>query len=284
MNRSLALTLVLFAGCATAPQTVDEGTPPSLPQEDFAVVTQSLTDVDVKYTGTITAGSAPITVQKAAWEFVVDGEIKRSGESQLNLQAAAGQPVQFSLSESLHYVKDEAELAAMDKKGGSLLLALRGKLFVTVPVAPTKDNPASSRVIELDFARSKEVRTPRLPHLKIMDFEAGRFSDGEVQAVFHLGVVNPNPFQISLNGIDFTVELSSKEVNKGTIGGGERVTQASTGVFDVTATLGESTHGKDAAKIIKGLVVPWKLHATLRAPLYEEQFDQAGEIKLTPQK
>lgn len=284
MTRLSTCTLLILAGCATGPDTTAEVTPPSMAKEDFAIVTQNLTEADVQYTGTVVAGSQPLTVQKAAWEFVVDGVVKRSGETQLNLEAAAGQPAEFSLKEALHYVKDDEELKAMDAKGGSLLLALRGKLFVTVPVAPTKDNPSSTRVIELDFARSKEVRTPRLPHLKIMDFEAGRFSDGEVQALFHLGVVNPNPFQVSLTGIEFSVELAGKEVNKGTIGAGERVTQASTGVFDVTGTLGEASHGKDAAKLIKGLVIPWKVTATLKAPLYEEQFRDSGEIKLTPQK
>lgn len=284
LERVLVGSLMVLAACKTAPEVVADVTPPSVPQEDFVVVTQSLTQVDIKYTGTIAAGTEPVTVEKAAWEFVVDGTVKRSGETKLGLSAAAGASVDFTLADSLTYVKDEEELKAMDTRGGSLLLAMRGTLFVTIPVAAVGDKPASKKTVELPFAKAREVRTPRLPHLKMMDFEAGRFSDTEVQAVFHLGVVNPNPFQISITGLDFAATLSGKVVSTGTIGAGERVSPASTGVFDVTATLNEETHGKDAAKIVKAALIPYLLKSSLHAQLYSEDLESRGDIKLKTSK
>jgi LEA14-like dessication related protein len=284
MRKTILVSFLALTACKTAPEVVAEVTPPSVPAEDFVVVTQSLTQVDVKYTGTIAAGSDAITVEKAKWEFVVDGTVKRSGEDKLGLSAAAGQTVDFALDESLTYVKDEEELKAMDARGGSLLLALRGTLVLTVPVAASGDQPAGTRTVELPFAKSREVKTPRLPHLKLIEFEAGRFSENEVQATFHLGVVNPNNFQIAIAGIDYTASLAGKEVAKHTIGAGERVTQASTGVFDITATLNEETHGKDAAKIVKSLIVPWVLKSSLRAQLYSEELESKGDIKLKASK
>lgn len=284
MKRSFLCLLMFVAACKTTPDVVAEVAQPTLPQEDFVVVTQSLTQVDIKYTGTVIAGGEPITVEKAAWEFVVDGTVKRSGDVTLNLSAAAGQNLAFELAESLTYVKDEEELKAMDARGGSLLLAMRGTLFITIPVAASGDKPAGKRTVELPFAKAKEVKTPRLPHLKLVDFEAGRFSENEVQAVFHVGVVNPNNFQISIAGLDYTAQLSGKEVTKGTIGAGDRVSPASTGVFDITATLNEETHAKDAAKIVKGLIVPYLLKSSLRAQLYSEELESKGEFKLKAQK
>ncbi len=284
MNRALLTSVLVFAACKTAPEVVADVTPPSVPQEEFVVVTQNLTQVDIKYTGTVAAGSEAVTVEKAAWEFVVDGTVKRSGEHQLGLSATAGQTVQFALAESLTYVKDDEELKAMDTRGGSLLLAMRGTLFISVPVAAVGDQPAGTRTVELPFAKSKEVKTPRLPHLKLIEFEAGRFSENEVQAVFHVGVVNPNNFQISLTGLDYAVTLSGKEVAKGTLGAGDRVSQASTGVFDITATLNEETHGKDAAKIVKGLLIPYVLKSSLRTQLHSEDLESKGEIKLKASK
>lgn len=274
MKRVAISLVLLLVACKTAPEVVADVPPPTLPQEDFAVVTQSLTSVDVKYTGTVLAAGEAVTIEKAAWEFVVDGAVKRSGDAAINVSAQPGAEAKFELTESLIYVKDEAELKEMDVRGGSLLLALRGTLFVK----------AGNKTWELPFARSREVRTPRLPHLKMIEFEAGRFSDVEVQATFHLGVVNPNPFQVSLSGLDYAVTLSGKQVTKGTLGAGERVSPASTGVFDVTATLNEESHGKEAAKIVKGRVVPYVLSGTLRAPLYEEPLESQGEIKLTASK
>lgn len=286
MKRSSPLLLCLvFAvvGCKTAPEVI-EATPPTVPQEDFVVVTQNLNQVDVKYTGSVEAGSDPVTIESAKWEFVVDGTVKRSGEDKLGLQAAAGQRVDFSFSESLAYVKDEEELKAMDARGGSLLLAMRGTLVLKVNEPARGETPAGVRTIELPFAKSREVRTPRLPHIKLVEFEAGRFSEVEVQATFHLGVVNPNPFEIRISGIDYSVSLSGKEVNKGTIGAGERANGSATSVFDVTATLNEESHGKDAGKIVKGLVVPYVLNATLKTALTSEVLESKGDIKLKATK
>ena len=284
MKRSIVALVLSLAACKTAPEVVADVTPPTVPQEEFTIVTQSLSQVDVKYDGVIEAGSEDLTVESAKWEFVVDGVVKESGVAKLGLAAAAGQKTAFTLSKSLNYVKTHEELEAMDARGGSLLLAMRGTLVVSVPVPAAGDKPAGKRTVELPFAKSREVRTPRLPHFKVIDFDAGRFSDTEVQATFHLGVENLNPFQLSLSGIDYSVLLGGKEVSKGTIGAGERVLAASTGVFDVTATLNEESHGKDAAKIVKSLVVPYVLTGTVRAQLYAEPLEKRGDIKLKAQK
>lgn len=285
MKRSslLSLCLLVIVGCKTAPEVIDTA-PPTVPQEDFTVVSQNLNQVDVKYTGSVEAGTDPIVLESAKWEFVVDGAVKRSGEDKLGLKAAAGEKVDFSFSESLAYVKDEEELKAMDARGGSLLLAMRGTLVLKVTEPARGDAPAGVKTVELPFAKSREVRTPRLPHIKLVEFEAGRFSEVEVQATFHLGVVNPNPFEIRISGIDYAVSLSGKEVNKGTIGAGERANAAATSVFDVTATLNEESHGKDAAKIVKGLVVPYVLSGTLKTTLTSEPLESKGDIKLKATK
>lgn len=262
MKKTLAALLLCLAGCKTAPEVVPVAAP-TLPEQDFVIVTQSLTSVEVKYTGTVQAEGA-YTLDHAAWEFVVDGAVKRSGDTKLS-------GTTFELSERLEYVKDEEELKAMDARGGSLLLALRGTLFVSV----------GDQHFEVPFAKAKEVRTPRLPHLKLNEVDAGRFSEVEVQATFRLGVVNPNPFELSLTGVDYAISMAGKELTKGTVGKGDRVSPASTGVFEVTATMNEETHGKDAAKIVKSKVVPWVLKGTLTTPLSSETLDTTGEIKLT---
>lgn len=278
----LMAAVLALAACRSTPEVRPEGAPPTLPEEDFTVVAQALTGCEVKLTGAVVAGDDPVVVEKAVWEFVVDGAVKSSGEKALGLAAAAGGRVAFSLEESLSYVKDAAELTAMDARGGSMLLALRGTLVVTAQVPAAGGQPASTRTVELLFARSKEVRTPRVPHLTLVEQSAGRFSESEVQSVFQLGVVNPNPFPVSLSGIDYTVTLAGKAVSTGTLGAGEKVTAASTGVFEVTATLNEDTHGKEAAKLVKGLVIPWTLEGTLRAALFREGLSTSGQIKLSP--
>ncbi len=282
--RALALALVALCACKTAPE-MREVADPTLPTQDFQIVTQSLTDCAVKFSGTVEGASEDATVEKAVYEFVVDQQVLASKEKVLNLPLPANGKVDFSVDENLTYVKDEAELKAMNTRGGSLLMALRGHLVIKVKSPAQADAPAATRSVDVDFARSRDVRTPRLPHLKLVDWEGGRFSESEVQVTYHLGVVNPNPFPVSLQGIDWAITLAGKEVNKGTIGAGEKVVGGSTGVFDVTATLNEETHGPDAAKkLIKGLVVPYVLTGTLRTTLFSEPLEAKGDVKLNVSK
>jgi hypothetical protein len=282
--RTVPLFAFVLAGaaCQSAPTVRDEAAPPTLPLQDFQVVSQSLTDCAVKFSGTVEAATEAFTVEKAVFEFVVDGAVLKQGELPLNLKVEPGGKADFTIDERFTYVKDEAELRALDARGGSLLVALRGQVVLRVAVPGEGQTPASTRTLELPFARAKDVRTPRLPHLKLVEWEGGRFSETEVQVVYHLGVVNPNPFAVSMQGLDYAITLAGKEVAKGTIGAGEKVSPASTGVFDVTAMLNEGTHGPEVKKLIKGLVLPYTLGGTLRAALYTEALAAKGEVKLTP--
>lgn len=281
MRHALLFALACVA-CQSAPAPREEAAPPTLPGQDFQVVSQSLTDCAVKFSGTVEGARESFTVEKAVFEFVVDGVVLKHGELPLQLKVAPGGKADFTIDEHFTYVKDEAELRALDARGGSLLVALRGQLVLRLDMPSEGQASASTRVLELEFARAKDVRTPRLPHLKLVEWEGGRFSETEVQVVYHLGVVNPNPFAVSMQGLDYAITLAGKEVAKGTIGAGEKVAPASTGVFDVTAMVNEGTHGSEVKKVIKGLVLPYTLEGTLRAALYTETLAAKGEVKLTP--
>ena len=78
--------------------------------------------------------------------------------------------------------------------------------------------------------------------------------------------------------------MDGKEVSVGTQGRGDKVSPASTGVFDVQVTVNEETHGKDVVKLIKGLKLPYSVKGKLTAALYEEPLEATGEVKLNPPK
>lgn len=282
-----AAALLCLAGCKSAPETKADVKEAELPKQDMQVATQSLTDVTVKLTGEILAGDEALTVTGADVEFVVDGNVLSTKPETLSLNIAAGQTAPFGFEETFTYVKDGEDLKAMDARGGSILIALRGNLKGTVQreVAGADGKTSMQAVaVELPFARSREVRTPRLPHLKMGEFEAGRFSESEVQAVFHLLVVNTNNFPVTISGITYEVSLAGKKVAEGTQGVGIKTAVAATDVFDVTAQMNEESHGKDVKKIIKGLVVPYEVKAELKTPLYSEPLSAKGDIKLTVSK
>lgn len=282
-----AAALLCLAGCKSAPETKADVKEAELPKQDMQVATQSLTDVTVKLTGEILAGDEALSITGAEVEFVVDGNVLSTKNPTLNLSIAAGQVAPFGFEESFTYVKDGEDLKAMDARGGSILIALRGNLKGTVQreVAGADGKTSMQAVaVELPFARSREVRTPRLPHLKMGEFEAGRFSESEVQAVFHLLVVNTNNFPVTISGITYEVSLGGKKVAEGTQGVGIKTAVAATDVFDVTALMNEESHGKDVKKLIKGLVVPYEVKAELKTPLYSEPLEAKGDIKLKVSK
>lgn len=281
---SIVVVSLLLTACKTAPAARPDLEPPTLPAQDMVVLSQSLTDCSVKLTGTVEAAAEPVLVEKARIEFVVDGVVLKTSEQALDLAVPAGTKADFALEQSFTYVKDAAELSALSARGGSLLLALRGTLVVKVQRPALGDQPAEAVSVELPFARAKEVRTPRHPLLKVQDFDAGRFSESEVQAVFHVAVVNPNNFPLTMNGLRYAVSLGGKQVGEGTLGAGDKVAPASTGLFDITATINEETHGQDVKRLIKSLVLPYALTAKLTAPLLEETLDAKGEIKLNQSK
>jgi LEA14-like dessication related protein len=270
--RSLIAVAVfaLSLGCKTAapaPTTALE-----VPSQEL-VVTQSLTDFNLKFMGKAT-GPEGAKIESASWELVVDGKVVNTGTAPVGVALAGSAPSDFSFSVTSKYVANADELKAMDERGGSLLVALRGKLNVK----------AGESTLEAQFARSREVRVPRLPHMKMQEMEGARFSEQEAGITFHLGVYNPNPFEVSVTQIAYAVQVAGKEVGKDFIARGERVAPASTGVFDVEVKIEEATHGKDVLKLIKSQVLPYALTGTLTADLFTEDFEFKGDLKLNVTK
>lgn len=271
MRTLLAAAASALVACAAgAPKPT--GPAPEVPSQELQV-TQSLTDFNLKFVGKVT-GPDGAKVETASWELVVDGKVMSSGTAPVGATISGGAPADFSFSVSSKYVGSAEELKAMDARGGSLLVALRGKLSLR----------SGDAALEAPFARSREVRVPRLPHMTMKELEGARFSENEAGITFHLGVNNPNPFEIYLSQIAYEVQVAGKTVEKDVIARGERVSPASTGVFDVEVRVEEATHGKDVVKLIKSQVLPYVLSGTLQADLFTEPFDFKGDLKLNVSK
>ena len=260
----------LLVGCKSA-APVATGAGPELPTQELQV-SQSLTEMKLTFAAKL-IGPEGARADTASWELVVDGKVVNSGVAPVNATVTNGS-ADVTFSTSSKYVNNAEELKAMDTRGGSLLVALRGKLNLK----------SGESTLEVPFARSREVRVPRLPHMKMQEMEGARFHETEAGITFHLGVVNPNPFEIYVAQIAYDVQVAGKPVEKDVIGRGERVSPASTGVFDVEVKIEEATHGKDVAKLIKSQVLPYAVTGTLTAELFTESFDFKGDLKLNVSK
>ena len=269
---TLLIAICFVTACATVEVKAEFPTP-TIPAQDLQVASQTLTEFKLRFVGKVNA-TEPVTIQKAVFELVVDEKVVKSGEAPINVEVAANTPTDFTIEQTSAYVGSADELKAMDARGGSLLCAIRGKLIIK----------SATRTDEVPFARSHDVRVPRLPHAKFQELEAGRYSEDEAGATFHIGVNNPNPFEVKVTSIKYTITMADKQVAEGEIGKGEKVSPSSTGVFDIEAKVSTESHGADIKKLIKGRNIPYVIKGELAAELFSESFEFKGVINLPASK
>lgn len=266
------LPLVLLGAllaCKGAPETKPSAVPPSVVSQDVSVA-QELSDFTVTLKGKLTSAAAT-HVDKASYELVVEGNVVKTGDTQLNLDIPAGGTVDFSVSDTGKYVKSADELKAYSDKGGTLLTALRGKLHVR-----------GGGTVE--FAKSKEIRVPRLPKVKLNDPEGSRFSDEEVNMVFYIAVENPNPFPLGISGLNYTIWVQGKQLHEGKQGAGEKVAPSSTGVWEVQVPFNKETWGADVKKQLKTNTLAYEVKGALKGDLLEIPYEYKGDLKLNVSK
>jgi LEA14-like dessication related protein len=259
------------SACASGPETASER-PPEITSQTLQL-DQDLTTFSLRLEGEVSS-VPPATVDRAKWEMVVEEKVVKSGEQSLGIQVPENGAGRFEVRASSRYVASPGELKAMSDRGGSLLAALRGTLFVR----------RGGKVHQLPFARSREVRTPRLPTVKLQEIDGARYSDREVNVHLWLGVVNPNPFPLAVAALDYRAEVANKEVSKGTLTRADTIDPSSTGVFEISFEVDERTHGAEVTKLIKSLEIPWSVAGDLRGELYSIPYDIDGTMRLNVSK
>jgi hypothetical protein len=268
----LTLAFTGLASCATAPE-VQPAAAPALVSQELAVPEQDLTDFTIRFEGQV-AGPQAGTLVKASYELVVDGKTVKTGEQPFGTALAAGAPTAFSLQQHSQYVQDAAALKALGSRGGDLLAAIRGTLLVD----------ANGKRTELLFAKSREIRLPRLPRVVMNEVDFARFAPDEAGGTLYVGVKNPNPFPIRLSGLSYAATINGKAIGDGELGKGEEVAAASTGVFEVQLNVNAETYGAEVDKLIKTLTLPYVLTGELTGKLFQEPYELKGEIKLNVSK
>jgi LEA14-like dessication related protein len=267
---ALAVSLAVAAGmsaCATAP-VAPPAAPPELLSQDLAI-DQDLSTFNLELDGQARSEQAA-TIVKANWELVVDGKVVQSGEEPIDVKLEPGSASSFKLKAASRYVTNAEDLKAMSDRGGSMLAALRGTLQVR----------QGDQMHALDFARSREVRTPRLPSVKMNDLDGARFSAEEVNINCYLGVVNPNPFPLRVESLTYKVEVAGKQISEGTRAHGDSVSPASTGVFDVQVAVSKETFGPEVKKLIASGQVPYVITGELKGDLYSLPYKLTGSVKI----
>jgi LEA14-like dessication related protein len=263
------LTLAAWlAGCASTPASAPVG-PASLGAEETTVASQGLTDMKLRYAGQLTS-PGPAVLEKADYELVSDGQVVKKGSEPLGVALAPGAATPFSFQAASAYVRGPEDLVAMSQRGGTLLLALRGVLTVR----------SGDSVRTLPFAASKQVRVPRLPEVRIEGMEGARYSEEKVDLVLRLGVRNPNPFPLRMDGLRWALTLGGRKLGEGTQGQYDTVDAAATGVYPVELAVTTETWGQDVRALIAKGTLPYEVAGELTGPLVRVPYSLSGDVKL----
>lgn len=264
---------LLFAcavvACKGAPETRPSAPPPTIVNQEVNV-DQELNDFTVTLDGVLSA-TAPTHVEKASYELVVEGKVVKSGDEALNLDIPAGGTAKFAVSDKARYVASADELKAYSEKGGTLLVALRGDLHMKSGA-------------KVPYARSREIRVPRLPKVKLNDPEGSRFSDEEVNMVFYIAVSNPNPFPLGIEGLFYKISVQGKQLHEGKQGGGEKVAASSTGVWEVQVPFNKQTWGDDVKQQLKTNTLSYVVTGVLKGDQLDIPYEYSGDLKLNVSK
>jgi LEA14-like dessication related protein len=264
------LTLAAWAaGCAATPPAAPEGGPASLDAQETTVAAQGLTEVTLRYSGRLTS-PGPAVLERADYELVSDGQVVKRGSAPLGVELAAGAPTPFSLQADAAYVRDPEDLRAMSERGGTLLVALRGMLTVH----------SGGTVWTLPFAASRRVRVPRLPEVLLEGLEGARYSEEKVDLLLRLGVRNPNPFPLRLDGLTWAVTVGGRKLGEGTQGRHDTVDAAATGVYPVELAVTKETWGQDVRGLIAKGMLPYVIAGELTGPLVRVPYSLSGDVKL----
>jgi LEA14-like dessication related protein len=270
MSRILpAATLFALAlsGCASTP-TAPPVPPPELVSQELAVE-QDLTNFRLNFEGRLRPEQDAV-VERAEWELVVEGEVTDRGQAELGVEVPAGETKPFLLKARSQYVSSAEQLQSLSAQGGSLLAALRGTLHVR----------QGGTVYPIAFARSREVRTPRLPTVVMQELDAARYSSEEANIIFRIGVVNPNPFPLRLGSVSYEVQVAGRKIGEGVRGTGEHVAPSATGMFEVQLPVSQATWGPDIKKLIATTRLPYVVTGEVKGELYAVPYQLEGTVQL----
>lgn len=257
-----------LVGCATPPPPPPVG-PPSLAAEETSVASQGLTELELRYSGQLTS-PAPATLEAADYELVSDGQVVQRGTAPLGVKLAAHTPTPFSFQAGAAYVQSPEGLRALSERTTPLLVALRGQLRVR----------SGGTVSQVPFAASRPVRAPRLPEVRLQEVEGARYSEEKVDLRLSLGVHNPNPFPLKLEGLTWKLTVGEHPLGEGQVGAHDTVDAAATGVYPLEVAVTKETWGAGVRAFIAKGTLPYQVAGELTGPRVRVPYSLSGDVQL----
>jgi LEA14-like dessication related protein len=195
--------------------------------------------------------AAPVHLVDGTYEVQVRGQKIGSGKVPLDLTVQPGESVKF--------VTDAVPYAPEDKTGE--VLEIEGSLPIVVRGEMHADNGDI-----YEFSRAGNVRTPRVPTVKVWHIEVTTYPDEDRLAVlFFVRVVNKNPFDIQLEELSYNLEVGGKTlVTDGVAGTKEVIGAATGGQIELPVDITKQNFG-DVKKLMRNWnSLPYRIQGDVR--------------------
>lgn len=157
-------------------------------------------------------------------------------------------------------------------------------------LAPYQDSEVQQLVVEVSVAtgdtavtesRSLRVRSPRLPEAKIVHVQSSRPDRAVLEMTFLLSIKNPNPWEIRVGTVTYTVMLADKTLITSDLPLASKVPGSSESTFEVPAAANAQNCGKDIGPMLKKPELPWAFTGGLKVGAVELPIDLKGTVKVT---
>jgi len=231
---------------------------------DPVVTSQSLSDVALKFPWELDNPTAQKAgVGKITWTLTIDGEAPVSGETVAGVDAAAGAKANGAIEVKAPLSTTEEAFAAHAKKPG-----LRYTLAARLNVA------SGTNQEDFEAEWHGEIFGPRKPKVKLKA-EAGRYGDRSFELNFLISLVNPNPFPVTVDGLEYTLFVNDVQISKDLLASNRQIDPSSELQFDVQRFIGKDDL-QDLANAMMGMkIIPYHLNGTLKV----QGIDIAAPIK-----
>jgi LEA14-like dessication related protein len=263
--RRALVTFGILAGCAGAPAVTVA--PEALQTEQLAITEQSLSGFTAEARFELNnTGETPMEISSATYALTMDGKPLTSGQVDLEKTAAPGGQLQLRVPVSMEIVHNADELTALVGRGDTPIpLLMKG--VVKVSQGGTQS--------EIPYARTGELRAPRLPVPHMNDTALGR-SDQDVTVSFYFGLENQNPFEIKVKNISYHAIVDGKEIGSGTASMGDRLPASQTAEYPIQENLTNLDRSKSE--------IPYHFTGAVDLGLVQVPIDLSGTMKFEENK
>lgn len=272
MRKPIAVLAVVFTACASTPEVkAPVALNVQVDSKKAEVSHQTLTGFQLTEDVTAQADQPGVTATGAHWELVFDGNVVASGDQKLGTAISSTEPTALQLQGEGAIAKTAQDVQKLSEHQGGYSVALRGTLDFSGP------NGATGKA---EFARATFLREPRMPQVVMVDVGASHYDDGHVNLTFNIGLDNPNPFPVPVEGFKYKIDINGQQVADSEAGAKSEIPASSKRVFEVTQTL-DPTSFKDLDRIYKTNSMKYQMTGVLDVGLAKFDVDMGAPINFT---